>query len=266
MNASTERDPLCTYLEWDSQFFQRRIARLNRQRLDPATLTDCAKWCQQHRIDCLYFLADSDDPQTPKLAETNNFQLTDIRLTLERSFVHGATGVSPVQSGGRDARLSAEQAFIPADFNAIRHAREDDLRTLRAIARTGHRDSRFYFDGRFEREKCDLLYETWIENSFRGFAQAALVAEADGKPAAYLTCHLNGQRSQIGLVGVAENHRGKGLATKLVQAFLSWSREQEAQRALVVTQGRNIQAQRLYQRNGFVTSLLQLWYHRWFTP
>jgi GNAT superfamily N-acetyltransferase len=93
-----------------------------------------------------------------------------------------------------------------------------------------------------------------------------LVAEADGEPAAYLTCHLNDQGSQIGLVGVAENHRGKGLATKLVQAFLSWSREQGAQRAIVVTQGRNLQAQRLYQRNGFVTSLLHLWYHRWFTP
>jgi len=32
----------------------------------------------------------------------------------------------------------------------------------------------------------------------------------------------------------------------------------------VVTQGRNLAAQRLYQRNGFVTASLQLWYHRWF--
>ena len=266
MNSSTERDPVCTYLEWDSQFFQRRIARLNRPRLDAATVAECAHWCQQHRIDCLYFLADSSDVETPRLAEANDFHLTDIRMTLERTVGRGGTGVSPVQGGAGDGHLSAEDAFIPGNLEGFRHAREDDLRVLRTIARTSHRDTRFYFDGHFELEKCDLLYATWIENSFRGFAQAVLVAEADGEPAAYLTCHLNDQSSQIGLVGVGESHRGKGLATKLVRSFLSWSREQGARRALVVTQGRNLPAQRLYQRNGFITSAVDLWYHRWFAP
>ncbi len=246
MNSSTERDPVCTYLEWDSQFFQRRIARLNRHRLDHATTAECSHWCRHHRIDCLYFLADSNDLETPRLAEANDFQLTDIRMTLERVVV--------------------PEDFAANSFDGFRHAREDDLRALRAIAQTSHHDTRFYFDGHFEQEKCDLLYATWIENSFRGFAQAVLVAEADGEPAAYLTCHLNDQASQIGLVGVGEGHRGKGLATKLVRAFLSWSREQGAQRALVVTQGRNLPAQRLYQRNGFITSSVDLWYHRWFAP
>lgn len=246
MNSFTERDPVCTYLEWDSQFFQRRIARLNRHRLDHATMAECAHWCQHHRIDCLYFLADSNDLETPRLAEANDFHLTDIRMTL--------------------GRMVAPEDFAANSFDGFRHAREDDLRALRTIARTNHRDTRFYFDGHFEQEKCDLLYATWIENSFRGFAQAVLVAEADGEPAAYLTCHLNDRASQIGLVGVGESHRGKGLATKLVHAFLSWSREHGARRALVVTQGRNLPAQRLYQRNGFTTSSVDLWYHRWFAP
>jgi len=246
MNSSTERDPVCTYLEWDSQFFQRRIARLNRHRLDHATMTECAHWCRHHRIDCLYFLADSNNLETPRLAEANDFHLTDIRMTL--------------------GRVVVPEDFAANSFDGFRHAREDDLRALRTIARTSHHDTRFYFDGHFEQEKCDLLYATWIENSFRGFAQAVLVAEADGEPAAYLTCHLNDQASQIGLVGVGEGHRGKGLATKLVRAFLSWSREQGARRALVVTQGRNLPAQRLYQRNGFITSSMDLWYHRWFAP
>ena len=246
MNSSTERDPVCTYLEWDSEFFQHRIARLNRRRLDPATIAECAEFCRQHRIDCIYLLADSDDPQTPRLAEANDFHFTDIRLTLER--------------------VVAQDDLPPDTSNGTRFARESDLPALRAIARTAHHDTRFYFDEHFERNTCDLLYETWIENSFRGFAQSVLVAEADGEPAAYLTCHLNEQTSQIGLLGVAGSHRGKGLATKLVQAFLSWSHEQGARRAVVVTQGRNVPAQRLYQHNGFLSSSIQLWYHRWFAP
>jgi dTDP-4-amino-4,6-dideoxy-D-galactose acyltransferase len=144
-------------------------------------------------------------------------------------------------------------------------AREEDFSALRTIAREGHRDTRFYFDEHFDRAKCDLLYETWIENSFKGYAQAVLVAEVEGKAVGYITCHLDREQSQIGVVGVAAGYQGAGLGTKLVQHFLAWSIREGARKANVVTQGRNVAAQRLYQRNGFVTASFQLWYHRWST-
>ena len=31
----------------------------------------------------------------------------------------------------------------------------------------------------------------------------------------------------------------------------------------VVTQGRNIRAQRLYQKNGFIIKSSGIWYHKW---
>jgi GNAT superfamily N-acetyltransferase len=244
MNPTGDSNPVCTCLEWDSKFFERRIARLNRPRLDDATLAETLAWCDTNRIDCLYFLADSDHPQTPRLAEANDFFLTDVRVTFERTL--------------------GQQEHAHTAPDGVRLAREGDLNVLHAIARTGHRDTRFYFDEHFDRTKCDLLYETWIENSFRGFAQAVLVAVVAETPAAYLTCHLRDQESQIGLVGVGASHQGKGLGTKLVQHFLSWSLERGAERATVVTQSRNLPARRLYQRNGFATASLQLWYHRWF--
>jgi ribosomal protein S18 acetylase RimI-like enzyme len=244
MKADSEPDPLCSYLEWDSTFFERRIARLNRPRLDEATLAGSQEWCNHNRIDCLYFLADSDHAQTPRLAAGNDFLLTDVRVSLARSLV------------GEKEKACADQD--------IRLAREEDLTLLRSIAKSVHRDTRFYFDPHFEPAKCDLLYQTWIENSLRGFAQAVWIAECDGQAAAYLTGHFQGKESRIGLLGVSQTHRGKGLATRLIQQFLSWSREQDALQATVVTQGRNVAAQRLYQRNGFLTESLRLWYHRWF--
>ena len=245
MKPCAEPDPVCNYLDWDSNFFERRIARLNRSRLDEAILADSLEWCNHNRIDCLYFLADSDHPETPQRAAQNDFLLTDVRVRLARSMV-------------------GEQEKAPAG-RTIRLAQEGDLVLLRSIAKTAHTDTRFYFDQHFDRAKCDLLYETWIENSLRGFAQAVWVGKCEGKASAYLTGHLQGEEAHIGLVGVSQEHRSKGLASGLIQQFLSWSGEQGALRATVVTQGRNVAAQRLYQHNGFRTESLQLWYHRWFT-
>jgi len=244
VKPSADSDPTCTYLDWDSSFFECRLARVNGHRLDEAKLTEVLAWCNTNRIDCLYFLADSNDPQTAALAERNGFLQTDVRLTLERTLAGSAAAV--------------------ATADKVRLARREDLSALKAIARTGHRDTRFYFDLHFDRAKCDLLYETWIENSFTGFAQAVLVAEMNAEPVGYLTCSLRGVESQIGLVGVADKCQGMGLGKQLVESFLAWSVEHGADRATVVTQGRNVSAQRLYQRMGFLTAGLQLWYHRWF--
>lgn len=234
----------CTYLEWDSEFFSRRIARANRRRLDPPALSALLGWCAANRIECLYFLADADDPQTARLAEANHFLLADVRMMFERK---------------------VDEPFVSPSDSVVRLAREEDLGALRSIAKTGHRDTRFYFDQHFDRAKCDLLYETWIENSVRGFAQAVLVAEVDQKPVGYITNHLRGDEAQIGLVGIDQGHQGAGLGSILVQHFLSWAARKGAERATVVTQGRNTRAQRLYQRNGFVTATFQSWYHRWFS-
>jgi dTDP-4-amino-4,6-dideoxy-D-galactose acyltransferase len=244
VKPTEDREPVCTYLDWDSRFFECRIARVNGHRVDEAKLSEVLTWCKANRIECLYFLANSDDAQTPPLVERNGFLHTDVRLTFERTL----TGSAPV--------------ILPGD--SVRLARHGDLDALKAIARTGHRDTRFYFDLHFERTKCDLLYETWIENSFNGFAQAVLVAEVNAEPVGYITCSLRGVESQIGLVGVADKYRGMGFGKQLVDGFLAWSAEHGAGRATVVTQGRNVSAQRLYQRMGFLTASFQLWYHRWF--
>ena len=246
VTESAERDAVCKFLDWDSKFFGLRIARLDRSRLDDVLAREALRWCSEERIDCLYFLADSNHAATCALAENNGFALTDVRLTFERMLVPGDDQFPP----------SAE----------VRLARESDLDSLRSIARSAHHDTRFYFDPHFDRTLCDRLYETWIENSFHGFAQAVLVAEMDRKAVGYLTIRSKGPESQIGLLGIDDLHQGKGLGTKLIQRFLAWSMEQGASRSTVVTQGRNVAAQRFYQRNGFVIAALELWYHRWFSP
>jgi dTDP-4-amino-4,6-dideoxy-D-galactose acyltransferase len=238
---------ICTYLDWDSEFFGKRVARLNRSRLEESSVSEALAWCVDHRIDCLYFLADPDHGETRRIAEQNSFLEVDMRLTLARRITQ-----------------QDQRSELLAD-SRVRLARESDLLQLRRFARTLHHDSRFYFDQQFERSKCDLLYETWIEKSCRDLAQAVFVPEVDGQAVGYITCGSSGQGTQIGLLGVAGTHARAGLGRALVQRYLSWSVQQGVQRATVVTQARNTAAQNLYRSCGFLPATLQRWYHRWFT-
>jgi len=235
-------DAPCRFLDWDSEFFGRRVARANGHRLTAESLRQIQSWCNSERIDCLYFLADSADAETVKLAEEARFHLVDVRVTLGLEMEELAPGPGP----------ACVRPFQPAD-----------LPGLRAIARVSHRDSRFYYDRNLPDSLCDSLYETWIANSVQGYAQAVLVGEYQSQPAGYITCHLSAPPGQIGVFAVAPEAQGRGLGQQLVLSALRWFQQQGVSEVTVVTQGRNVRGQRLYQKCGFSTRAAELWYHYW---
>ncbi len=244
----------CALLDWDSTFFARRIGRLRDGALDPERLAAIERWCRAERIDALYFLAPIDDPETVALAEGAGFRLRDVRVTLGRSLAPSM----PPSEGTEEP---------------IRPARPADLPALRRIAAVSHRDSRFYADPHFARERSDELYATWIEKSCASAPETHVwVADWQGQPAGYVTARLArpepnaAATGEIGLLAVAESAQGHGLGRLLVGRALEDLAARGAARVTVVTQGRNLRAQRLYQRCGFSTAALGLWFHRWFEP
>jgi ribosomal protein S18 acetylase RimI-like enzyme len=91
-----------------------------------------------------------------------------------------------------------------------------------------------------------------------------LAAELGGKVAGYITCHLDSDVvGRIGLFAVAESARGHGVGTALIRAALGWFSDERRSRVTVVTQGRNVRGQRTYERCGFTTRSVELWYHYW---
>jgi len=237
---------LCRFLDWDSNFFGRRIARITTNQLMADTLSQILDWCQAHRIDCLYFLCNVDAAQSIRIAEENNFHFMDIRTTLTR-------------------QIDSAPVLTDASQMTIRLSVPTDVPLLQCIARASHHGTRFYRDPNFPRALCDSLYATWIGQSCNGYADAVLVTEMQGQPIGYISCHLNGQgMGQIGLVGLSAEVRGRGLAKSLVYAALCWFAERSVTQVTLVTQGRNVPAQRLYQKCGFLTQSTELWYHRWF--
>lgn len=247
----SELDP-CEFLDWDTSFFGHRIARMVAHRLFTESIEQTLLWCKANQIECLYFLADADHSETIQHAEARGFCFVDIRVALRHDFTKHP-GEQP------DA--------LPKDV-MTRPFQDSDIPGLQGIARTNHRDSRFYFDPHFPVEACDALYKTWIQRSCAGYADAVFVADVAGHPSGYISCHLPGKEpyGQIGLLGVSPSTRGQGIGQSLVRQALDWFTDHNVDLVQVVTQGRNTAAQRLYQRCGFLTHQVQIWYHKWMPP
>jgi dTDP-4-amino-4,6-dideoxy-D-galactose acyltransferase len=229
-------------LEWDSAFWGVTVGRVSANALTAERLADIDAWARAHHVDCLYFLALPDDPETVGVAQEAGFRLVDLRV----EFARPAEEVEPA------AR--------------VRSYRPGDLESLRMIARTSHENTRFYADPHFPRERCSDLYDTWIVRSCDGWADAVLVAVLDRRAAGYVTCHFDrtSNRGSIGLIAVSAAARGKGLGRELVLGAVGWCREHGSTEVSVVTQGANVAAQRLFQVCGFLTLSTGLWFHRWY--
>ncbi len=239
---TTERASL-RVLEWDTAFFGRRIAVLSAPPLDEDDLAQSIREAKTLGVECVYALSEVEDQAGIQALSRAGARLVDVRITFERGLVDLGANLT---------------------HQAIRAAEPRDLAELRALAAASHESSRFYADQRFPRVLCHELFATWIEKSCSGWAQVVRVAVVDGAVRGYATGHVreNG-RGEIGLVAVDPRSQGRGLGRSLVQSTLGALRDLGLSNATVVTQGRNIGAQRLYQADEFRTQRVQTWHHLW---
>jgi len=245
-----DNNHLCQFLAWDSEFFNYRIGRTSLSRLDQSNIGDILDWCEKNVVDCLYFLADSDDPKTIDLAQKNGFSLVEIRITLERS----------LKDWNPETRPRASNAV------KIRAVQPEDIPALQEIAGTSYIDSRFYFDKHFSEAQWQAYYATWVKKSCLGGADLALAAEMERIVVGYITGLVvnDGQDGIYELTGVLESARNAGVGQELFRSGLDWYARSGIDKISVATQGRNITTQRMIQKHGFLTRTCQLYYHKWF--
>lgn len=235
-------------LPWDSDFFGVRIARAGTTALSPTETARLLAWSAAQNVGLLYLLAELDPP-TIREAERADFGLMDMRLEL-------AAPAAALALASGESELTC------------RAIREGDLDRLRPIAQEAHRDSRFFADSRIPPARAEELFVRWLERDAalgdRGWVG---VADAGSGAAGYLTAMIDAEAcGRIGLLAVGAGARGRGLGRAMLGAAGRWLIERGVAEVRVVTQGRNIAAQRLYQSAGFRTVSAHLWYHKWFAP
>lgn len=239
----------CTLLPWDTEFWGFPIARLHPANPDAETMREALDWCSHHGVRCLYLLADGGCPRTLALAHERGFRFVDIRVELTLPLPRPQPAGPP--SGGPPVR-SAAAADLPA---------------LRRLAAASHHDTRFFKDDRFDAGRAAELYGEWIARDLRhGAVFVCDVPARPGEPCGYVSGEIaaDAGEGRIGLIAVAPGHKGAGLGTALIDAALAWFSGAGMASARVVTQGTNIAALRLYERCGFRTSGVNVWFHKWF--
>jgi dTDP-4-amino-4,6-dideoxy-D-galactose acyltransferase len=240
----------CQFLRWDSDFFGFRIARVYDRHLRATDLETIFAWCDSKSVDCLYFLADSDDASTIRLVEEYGFHLVEIRITYE----------GRLKNWHPETRPKANELLI------IRDVQPEEIGILQEIAKNSYKDSRWYFDPRFNEKICQAYFQTWIKNSAEGNADFVLVAELEGELLGYISGNRDRHKptGTFELTAVKEVSRGLGIGHELFASGLDWYLREGVDRIFVNTQGRNIPTQRMIQRHGFISMSVQLYYHKWF--
>jgi dTDP-4-amino-4,6-dideoxy-D-galactose acyltransferase len=223
-------------LEWDTRHFGFKIARLPEPR-DAGQIREGIAAAEQAGVRCLVTLIGLAQADVIVAAEDAGFRSYDVRLELDRAPRDGAAAEPIVATNA-------------------------DVSRFETIARASFSDSRFYADPNFADERAAEMYALWVRRGMDDDDRLVLTTQDRG---GFIVCHCDSDRriGTIELIAVDEQTRGRGVGSQLLEKAESAFSKAGMTRTRVVTQARNISAQRFYQRWGYRTASVSLWLHRW---
>ncbi|MCP4634081.1 MAG: GNAT family N-acetyltransferase [candidate division Zixibacteria bacterium] len=236
-----ENDTVVEILPWDTSFIGVKTGKVKFRNLTEETVAEVMLSSRNSGIELLYYECDIGDRESIRAAESGGFNLIETRLRFIKEIEHD----------------------IKKPLN-IRKATIEDCEVLGEIASSINWKSRYYFDENIHSETSRELYRVWIKNSIKGFEDTVLVFEDGSDIAGFISGKYGEDIGDIGLVGVSPDYTGKGCGSILIQAIENDFAGKGLNDSRVLTQGRNIPAQRLYTKAGYKIERLTYYYHKWF--
>lgn len=234
--------PSLSTLEWDSQFFGKRIARLDITDTIPATSV-VEDYIHKHNIEVVQTCIPTSQETSIYWLEKNLFHFVDLRITL-------TLDLAPL---------------TPAPVPHIRKATPQDTPALTAITHGAFtQDSRFNWHSLFPKEKIDAFYTAWVTNSIKGTHDDACFMYMDGNnPLGLVTIrHLSPTHLRMGIMGIAPAAQGKGIGSQLSRFVHHYAKEKGHRYIEAITEGRNLITQNFHAKNGMKTTAIESWYYR----
>lgn len=233
----------CRLLEWDSAFFGFPVARIDPELRARDALESALAALGARSFRLAYWQPPADE---------------SLRATAR------ALGGTLAGTLARFERALAPGAEAPARAGFVLERCGAPTRELEELALAAGARSRFAVDPRMPAGTAARMYAIWIRESFGGAMGDEVLAARDAAGAAGLaTLKRDGTEGTIGLVAVAARLRGAGVGQLLMEAAAARFAQLGAVRAVVVTQGENLAACRLYESCGFAQAGVRLAVHFW---
>ena len=247
-NLISETFDIIRVLKWDTKFWRKKTATIFTPIINKKVIKRILIFIKENKIKFCSFLCNSNHADSVSLAELNKFKLTDIRLTFEK-----------------DIKL-VKKIKKNKDYN-FSLASKKNIKELEQIVNNIYQSSRYYYDINFNQIKVNDYYKDWIKKSVLGlFDDYCLILnnEKENRIIGFVSLKINDDNSaSIGLIGVNKIFEGKGYGNIIIKNLFYHLYLKKIKKLYVVTQGRNIRAQRLYQKNDFIIKSSGIWYHKW---
>ena len=144
------------------------------------------------------------------------------------------------------------------------YAMHESYKNLLSLSYASGEYSRFKLDENFANKEFERLYEEWIKNSVsRNIADEVLVYYEGHGIHGMVTVSFQDDVAKIGLISVAEGHRGKNIGGQLLKATEREAVKNNCNRLNVATQKQNSRACNFYEKNGYSVATTEYIYHFW---
>ena len=189
----------CEMLDWDSDFFGIKVARITEPVLAAEELTSILAELNRQRVELVYW------------PSSTQFDCDEIKGLGGHLVDNKTTFVIDFRQFDLDAMVSAD--IVVPYSPSMPFADVEDL----AVQSSEY--SRFAVDPRFPRERLVALYKTWIDRSIRKeIASEVLVIREGSRIVGMVTIGEKDGRGDIGLIAVDARCRGKNYGEILVWA------------------------------------------------
>ncbi len=227
------------HLNWDSNFFNKKMGRLFYYRNDTGIETghklieSLVKKAHHLNYEHIMCRIKANDFPTLWTLECANFNIVDTALTLTFDFGNGSfNGISSKHN--------------------INQCKKEDVKDLQKIASYAFRSSYFYVDSLFKQKEVDEMHKVWVLNLFNDHANKILVAKDNKKIVGFVTCSIDKIKNVgvIDLIGVDKKYLCRGIASALINKALVWF-STKVKQVVARTQLKNYPAIALYQKARF---------------
>jgi ribosomal protein S18 acetylase RimI-like enzyme len=232
---------------FDSDVFQTNVYRI----IFPSNLDDMELFNKKvSEKNSIYYCFTPFSLSNISLLEKSSFNLMSIRTTYKLKNLPYASKETHIED------------YVIKEYIQKNELEISDERIIE-LSNTIGKTSRYFADKKLTKKKALSLYIQWIKNSiYNNYADKIFFVLFKNTLIGIITLKIKENNGYIDLIGILPDHQRKGLGEVLLRKGVEWLKNAQCSDILVVTEGENINANKFYQKNGFIIDDIELVYHK----